>query len=469
MIRSPLDKAVEFWRPALDPSELGVLGRYVGWGDTRTRGVQVLRTDAEAQCYRVDDGEARYLLFASVYPIAAPPDSAEVLAEIKCPDGSPHSFILWYPAEQCALIPFDPNEAIEALQFERYMQVGRKTVLPPPVLAGYYTLRPLVPRSVRMALRRSLARSTSHSEHLLAWPSDVSLDHLLRLLLRVVVMVSGRESLMFLWFWPAGRPWAAVLTHDVETADGLARVRHVMELEKARGLRSSFNLVPRDYEVPESLLVCLRKAGFEIGVHGYTHDGLMFTNRSAFLKRVDKVNEFGRAWGAVGFRSPATYRNPDWFDRLDFEYDSSFTDTAPYEPQPGGCASLFPFMIGDVVEAQMTLPQDHTLFGLLGQTDADVWLRKLDLIKDAHGMACVLTHPDSGDGYIGREANEAHYLEVLDYIACSEAWTPVPRDLARWWRARLATDPLRTNALTGACMARASLDTAGRLRVEVPT
>jgi peptidoglycan/xylan/chitin deacetylase (PgdA/CDA1 family) len=314
-----------------------------------------------------------------------------------------------------------------------------------------------------------MARRAEGSERFLEWPSDRSLDQLQRLFLRLVLMASGRQDLQFAWFWPDGHPWATILTHDVETAGGLARIPHVAQMERQRGLRSSFNLVPLDYEVPGSLLDSLREDGFEIGVHGYTHDGLLFSKWSTFLERVPTINECGRQWNASGFRSPATYRNQEWFHLLGFEYDSSMTDTAPYEPQPGGCASLFPFPIDHLVELPMTLPQDHTLFGLLGQTDSDTWLTKLRQIKDANGMACVLTHPDPVRGYIGLAENEAHYIGLLDAVADSEAWTPLPRDLARWWRARMLVRSAEAGAAEGVSYGRAVLDPSGRLEILPPS
>ena len=70
-----------------------------------------------------------------------------------------------------------------------------------------------------------------------------------------------------------------------------------------------------------------------------------------------------------------------------------------------------------MIELPVTLPQDHTLFGLLGETTAQTWLAKLHQIKSANGMACVLTHPDPAPGYVGAPENEGHYAELLDRIA----------------------------------------------------
>ena len=80
--------------------------------------------------------------------------------------------------------------------------------------------------------------------------------------------------------------------------------------------------------------------------------------------------------------------------RLGFDYDSSYTDTDPYEPQPGGCCTFLPYFNRGTVELPITLPQDHTLFTILQHADADLWLRKAGHIRDRGGMVLVLTHPD---------------------------------------------------------------------------
>jgi peptidoglycan/xylan/chitin deacetylase (PgdA/CDA1 family) len=462
------EQVSRFWKPMVAPHELSGLASFGDLTDPPSPGIRVLRPDSDPRCYSVMDAGTRIFLFAAVQAIEEPPEAAEVLAEIRDVSGRHYSFLLWYPKEKCVVVPFDPNAAVESLRLERYIADSQKTVLPSSILSAYYVFKPALPASVRMQLRKLLARHADAGEQYLSWPFDQSLDLLMQMLLRVAMLASGRESMPFIWFWPDRHPWAAVLTHDVETAEGLRLIPRVMDIERARGLRSSFNFVARDYEVGESLLKEVRDSGFEIGVHGYRHDGLMFARRSTFLKRVAVINDYGRRWGAAGFRSPATYRNLEWFDDLEFEYDSSVTDVARYEPQPGGCASIFPYDIGRITELPMTMPQDHTLFSVLGHTDSRVWLAKLECIRRAHGMACVLTHPDPRAGYIGRPEPEAHYREVLDVLAESEAWTPLPRDLVRWWKARAAADPGRVEALQGAATGSAVIEGASRLRIVPP-
>jgi hypothetical protein len=102
------------------------------------------------------------------------------------------------------------------------------------------------------------------------------------------------------------------------------------------------------------------------------------------------LREAAAAFGAVGFRSPATYRVPGWLAELPFEYDCTMPLSDPYEPQPGGCCSPWPYFIGDTVELPWTLTQDHTLFTVLRQRDIDPWLGQADRLRDAGGLIQLL-------------------------------------------------------------------------------
>lgn len=465
---NPLRAALEFWKLLGVSDELERLASYRTPGELSSNSVAVWCGTMDAGAFKVRIGDVEFSLFASVHPIAQPIEAAQVLAEIITSDGGHHSYVLWFPDTRCVVVPFDPEEAIEALRFERYIPPAEKTVLPARMLRAYYAVRSLVPPWLRIRLRRALVGDALEERAFLKWPSDDSLDELMRLLLKIVLMVLDRPSVPFVWFWPDHHPWAVILTHDVETAHGLENVRRIAELEQSRGLRSSFNMVVRDYGVPGELFAWLRESGFEIGVHGLTHDGLMFSSWSTFSERAALVNECGRRWGAQGFRSPATYRNLDWFHLLDFDYDSSVADTAPFEPQPGGCGSVFPYLVGDMVELPMTLPQDHTLFGLLGHGDSRLWTAKLERISACNGMACMLTHPDPGAGYMGDAENERRYTEVLDLIAGSEAWKPLPHELASWWRERADSGSAAPDLSDRAGIANAMLAESGALRIIPP-
>src|ERR1035441_6055527 len=122
---------------------------------------------------------------------------------------------------------------------------------------AYYSVKPLLPLGLRLAMRRwrASSRRIGGAE---VWPIDE----------KAGATPSGWPG------WPEGKRFALVLTHDVEGSRGLGRVERLMNLELNRGFRSSFNFVPEgEYRAPDSLRHTLERAGFEVGVHGLEHDG----------------------------------------------------------------------------------------------------------------------------------------------------------------------------------------------------
>ncbi len=111
----------------------------------------------------------------------------------------------------------------------------------------------------------------------------------------------------------------------------------------------------------------------------------------------------------------------------------------PYEPQPGGCLTLWPFALGPLVELPYTLPQDHTLFTLLRQRSPETWLRQVDAIVERFGLVHCLSHPDRG--YLGDANKRAIYVEFLDGLAERPGlWRALPREIADWWNRRRPTE-----------------------------
>ena len=146
--------------------------------------------------------------------------------------------------------------------------------------------------------------------------------------------------------WPEGRKFAFVLTHDVESKAGLAKCRSLMQIEMELGFRSSFNFVPEgSYRVPPELREELISNGFEVGIHDLKHDGHLFASYRGFKRRAARINHYVREWGASGFRSGFMLRNLDWLHDLDVRYDASTFDTDPFEPQPDGGHTIFPFWV----------------------------------------------------------------------------------------------------------------------------
>jgi hypothetical protein len=376
-------------------------------------------------------------LYARVRPVAEVPSGWESLAAIRDHGGRTVSHIMRDRIANVVYVPFVFDEAIEGFEFERYTSAlgGR---IPPAMLSAYYRVKPIIPRALVRELRSMAARRADHGARFPRWPLEDSLERLRGLFALLVLEVAGVDSMPFTWFWPDGHDYCLLATHDVETASGRDNIERFIERERGMGIRSSFNLVPGDYVVPDSLVSRIRAEGFEVGVHGWTHDGLLFSDWAIFTERVRKMREIAGVWGATGFRSPATHRRYDWFHALGFDYDASAPDSDPYEPQSGGCLSLFPFFVGDVLEIPITMPQDHTLFGLLKESGGEIWSVKAGEIVRRNGCVCMLTHPDPMRGYAGSEEVMAHYFRFLEerLSAPESAWNALPCELSAWWRAR---------------------------------
>jgi hypothetical protein len=300
---------------------------------------------------------------------------------------------------------------------------------------AYYLLKPVIPRSLARRLRQ-LQSPQSLANFPLCWPIE---DHYVRFqwdVMRQLLQASGQTTISYTPLWPEGHTYAFVLTHDIETKKGQAYVRVVADLEEGLGFRSSFNFIPERYQLDYELIDDLRTRGFEIGVHGLKHDGMLFNSFAEFRKRAKKINTYLKELGAVGFRSPLTLRNPQWMQELAIEYDLSFFDTDPYEPIPGGTMSIWPFFIGRFVELPYTLVQDFTLISVLGERTPKIWLEKVDFIQKYHGMALVNTHPD----YLLNSSNWEVYTDFLQSIKNRAGyWPALPMDVARWWRNRINT------------------------------
>ncbi|WP_448616166.1 hypothetical protein [Modestobacter sp. URMC 112] len=356
--------------------------------------------------------------------------------QVRDPRGA-HVSSVWRDETGSVFLPFDIDEVMLTLWSERYREVERSRAAAgarAALLRGYYLVKPVVPRSTQLALRRGFTRVQEQADFP-RWPVEDSLHDLYDWLLSVLADVSG-APLPSLAPWPGGRSWALVLTHDVETETGYRTLHLLRDPERAAGFRSSWNFVPERYDVDPSVLQRLRDEGCEVGVHGLRHDGRDLGSETLLQQRLPAIRSYADRWQAVGFRSPATQRVWEWMPRLGFDYDSSYTDTDPYEPQPGGCCSHLPFPNGDQVELPITLPQDHTLFAVLQHADGRVWLDKARHLRDRGGMALVLAHPD----YASDPRVLSAWCALLEeFRDDATMWHALPREVVDWWRRRAAS------------------------------
>lgn len=317
----------------------------------------------------------------------------------------------------------------------------------------YFFLKPALPCSLRVALRRARA-ARRRRLYVKTWPIDETAAR----------PPAGWQG------WPEGKQFAVVLTHDVEGQVGLDRCRAVMDLEEQLGFRSSFNFIPEgEYRLPAELRDELARRGFEVGVHDLAHDGKLYSSREGFRARARRINAYLKEWGAVGFRAGFMLHNLDWLHDLEVLYDASTFDTDPFEPQPDGMHTIFPFWVPrpevrlngggtsdarqacsgaasdsspaqwarGYVELPYTLAQDFTLFIVLQERTIDLWKRKLDWVATHGGMVLVNVHPDymafNGRTPAAKEFPADLYAELLRYLNSAYAgrfWHALPREAA---------------------------------------
>ena len=214
-------------------------------------------------------------------------------------------------------------------------------------------------------------------------------------LLSIAIEAQDGEDIPFVWFWPQGFPSCAIITHDVEEQAGLDFCPALMDIDDSFDIKSSFQLVPeKRYSVSEHILKNIRERGFEINVHDLYHDGHLYSDRKEFLRRARKINQYGRQYGAKGFRSGALYRNLNWYDAFDFDYDMSVPSAGHLEAQGGGCCTIRPYFINTMVELPVTTTQDYSLFHILGDYSIELWKQEIDTIMERHGLISFIIHPD---------------------------------------------------------------------------
>jgi peptidoglycan/xylan/chitin deacetylase (PgdA/CDA1 family) len=313
---------------------------------------------------------------------------------------------------------------------ERYQGERERSAL----MSAYYAVKPFMPRGLQLALRRAYARKQAQAAFP-RWPIEPILVEHQAAQVRAQLQATGADSVPLISPWPDGHRFAAILTHDVEGPIGVRNVRRVLEAERRHGFVSSWNFVAEWYPIEDGLFDHVRAMGGEIGLHAIKHDCKLFESRASFEADLPKIHRYLREWGAVGFRSPATHRNAEWMPELGCLYDTSFPDTDPFEPQAGGCCSILPFFLDDLVELPITLVQDHTLFEILREDSIAQWTRKSDWIIEQGGLINLITHPD----YLDTPRRLRLYEEFLEYLAAqTRGWYALPREVAAWWRDREA-------------------------------
>jgi len=371
-------------------------------------------------------------------------------------------------------LPFDPSEIIDNLRLERYPGCGlgkREQALK----SAYYHLRPLTNRWLRSHVQRIRAVGWQ-KRSFPQWPVDTTVENVGDSLLSHSMRARDIDRVPFIWFWPRGARGCVSMTHDVETASGRDFTGHLLDIDDSFQIKSSFHVVPEGpYAVREEYLRQIVDRGFELCVQDLNHDGRLYEDRNTFLSRAARINRYAREYNAQGFRSGVLYRRHEWLSDLEFSFDMSVPNVAPFDPQRGGCCTVFPYFIGNVLELPLTTIQDYSLFHVLRESSIDLWRLQIEIILAKSGIATFLVHPD----YIIEAEAQAAYRQLLTLLADlrerENIWFALPGEINAWWRERDAMSIVKEGRkwrITGKGAERAVLAFAthvdGRLKYELP-
>jgi hypothetical protein len=335
-------------------------------------------------------------------------------------------------------LSFDFAQVVESLRRESYADAARegKSPVGSALSRIYYFFRPLLPVGVRKHLQKVRLNGWDRRPFP-RWPVDRTVDDVFEHLLRLSLRSSGKDRIPFIWFWPEGATSAAIMTHDVETTEGRDFCQTVMDIDDSFGIKASFQIVPEQrYEVPPGFLKSITDRGFEAAVQDLNHDGFLYKNRQQFIARAAKINAYGRQWRASGFRAAILYRRQEWFDALEFSYDMSVPNVAHLDPQRGGCCTVMPYFVGNLLELPVTTTQDYSLFHILKDYSIGLWKQQIDLVMEKHGLISFIVHPDYITTSRERETYEALLAHLTRLREENGVWMPTPNEANRWWRQR---------------------------------
>ncbi|MFQ5901037.1 MAG: hypothetical protein ACE5IH_05715 [Thermodesulfobacteriota bacterium] len=328
------------------------------------------------------------------------------------------------------VVNFDFFEWEKRLLHEDYANMRRPlyTRFPFP----YYSI-PVSLRNIGLRML-SLLGGTRGKEHFEfpAFPIEQALDRVRSLIWESAAGIAGVE--LNLSPYPDSGKGCVVLTHDIETSEGLRNIELIRRVERHFAYPSSWSVISKRYKTEDQLLKLLIDEGCEIISHGCFHDGVKpYLSEAEILKRLEHLFLF-KPWlkGLVnGYRSGQLLVSNALFRCLSkrFKYDLSIPDTervGPYGPR--GCCSIYPFYHREgILEIPLTVPQDYYHLHIYRYTAEEIlrlWKEKIDYIEANNGIAVLLLHPET---YLsGNEKMLDIYNRLLEIIAGKDLWVATP-------------------------------------------
>jgi len=258
-----------------------------------------------------------------------------------------------------------------------------------------YTLAPSRFRDFFFTMEK-VNNNSSYLEHL-------DLDALRYLLLWALENATGELLNRKTW---GGHKCVCLLTHDVDTIEGLKRALALKRVEERYDIPSAWFLPTERYELDSDTIMKLANHG-EVGAHDTKHNGRL--DRLSIDEIVDRLKKAKRTLKTivgidiVGFRSPLLQHNEKIIQSIgkaEYSYDSSIPTWEPKHPsvmEPHGIGTVYPLDLYGIIEVPVSVPQDHQMIRVLGlnaRQTVEKWLKIKKMINGLGGLCTFLVHPD---------------------------------------------------------------------------
>ena len=157
----------------------------------------------------------------------------------------------------------------------------------------------------------------------------------------------------------------------------------------------------------------IRQRKHEMAIHDLNHDGHLYKSKaSSSWRGPRKSMHTAENLRRKDFVRAVLYRKQVWYDELKFAYDMSVPNVAHLDPQRGGCCTVMPYFIGDILEIPVTTIQDYTLFNILSDFSTRIWKQQTEIIAGKYGLMSFIVHPD----YVIEARTRAIYQELLRHL-----------------------------------------------------
>jgi peptidoglycan/xylan/chitin deacetylase (PgdA/CDA1 family) len=301
-----------------------------------------------------------------------------------------------------------------------------------------YSLLTGLPIRYDMAPRRlrNLILHSRQDGRVINYGEKLPLDALRFVLVRAIERLLGKNLVRKKW---KGASNCCLITHDIDTEQGLDRANSVRKLEEKYNLQSAWYIPTKHYPLNYAMVQELANHG-EVGVHGAKHTGNLI--------RLSGQRLFSQLWEAkqqlekisnctiYGFRSPLLQHSSMLLEQLKrsgYAYDTSIPTWEPRHPQtmsPFGIGTVFPLHFHGLTEIPVSIIRDDLflyVLGFLPKETLSQWLSLMNLVREIGGCSVLLSHPEYK---LFDAENLGLYEEFLNAAtADKKSWFTIPRNI----------------------------------------